>query len=320
MGAEPCYESRMHVAVVGAGALGSVYGARIARGARDARVTFVVRAARAGDTRPIVLERVDRPGDTMTLASPTRVTTIPEDADVILLAVSVNDLEEKLLADLTASSAPIVVLTPLLPDDHARLGAAFGKRLLPAMPSVAAYVNEAGVVRYWLPKVATTLVEEPRPLVPTVDELVRAMHEAGIPARLQFGTFGINAATTVAFLPIAFGLDVAGSAAALLEDRDLLTLALRAAQEGRDLGRTLGTPASWAELLTSFVGPTMFKLGVSLAERRSKEAVRYVEMHFGTKMHAQNVMMADAIARLAESRGLPSVSLRALAERLRARP
>ncbi|MFO0671034.1 MAG: 2-dehydropantoate 2-reductase N-terminal domain-containing protein [Polyangiaceae bacterium] len=310
----------MHVAVVGAGALGSVYGARIATRARDVRVSFVVRPSRVTDARPIVLERVDHPQDRITLSAPVRVAAVPGDADVVLLAVSVNDLDDALLAALRASEAAIVVLTPLLPDDFERMSRTFEKRLLPAMPSVAGYTNDAGVVRYWLPKVATTLIEEPRPLVAAVDTLVRAMHEAGIPTRFQIGTFGINAATTVTFLPLAFALDVAGSASALLGDRALLALALDGAREGRELGRMLGTPAPWAEMLTSFVGPTMLKIGVGLAERRSKEAVRYVEMHFGTKMHAQNVVMAEAIATLARTRGLPATALESLARRLRAMP
>lgn len=308
----------MHVAIVGAGALGCVYGARLAKGGR-CDVTFVVRPARVSDTSAIVIERIDGDRSSVRLDAPKRADRVPADADVILLGVSVNDLDERLNEILAASAAPIVVLTPLLPKDRDRLVAAFGKRLLPAMPSVAGYRNDAGVVRYWLPRVATTLVEEPRPMIPAVDALVRALQEAGVPSRLQIGTAEINAATTVTFLPLAFALDIAGSADALLDDRALLKLALAAAKEGQELGHALGKPAPWAELLVKFVGPTMLKIGVGMASQRSPEAVHYVEMHFGSKMHEQNVVMADAIAALAREHRVENEALAELASRLRAR-
>lgn len=315
----------MHVAIVGQGALGSVYGARLTLGSaalqsespRAVEVSFVVRPARSRDTTPILIERVDD-GSKLRIEAPRRTTTIPSEADVVLLCVSMQDLSA-LVPLLGASQAPIVALTPLLPSDRAALDNAFGSRVLSGMPSIAAYRNADGVVRYWLPRVATTLVEEPQPMVPAVDALVRALVTAGIPSRLQRDTFGINAATTVTFLPIAFALDVAGSADALLKDHALSKLAIAGAREGQALGRLLGKPAPWAELLVHFVGPTMLKIGVALAKRRSPEAVRYVETHFGTKMHAQNVAMAEEIASLARERGLAHDALDALAERVRTR-
>lgn len=308
----------MHVAIVGQGALGSVYGARLALGSGGAvDVSFVVRPARSGETTPIVIERVDD-GSKLRLEAPRRTTTIPSKADVILLCVSVQDLSS-LVPLLGSSQAPIVALTPLLPSDRSALDEAFGSRVFSGMPSIAAYQNADGVVRYWLPRVATTLIEEPQPMIPAVDALVRALVAAGVPSRLQGDTFAINAATTATFLPIAFALDVAGSAEALLADRELSKLAIAGAREGQALGRRLGKPAPWAELLAHFVGPTMLKIGVALAKRRSPEAVRYVETHFGTKMHAQNIVMAQELASLARERALPHDALDALAERVRTR-
>jgi hypothetical protein len=303
----------MHVSVVGAGALGCVYGARLAKLAR-VDVSFVVRRAR---TEPLVLQRIDAPEE-LRLETPRWTTSIPADATVLLLCVGANDLDDALVASLRAHAAPIVTLTPLLPRDYSRLRDAFGKRLLPGMPSVASYRANSGVVRYFLPRAAQTLIEEPRPLLPDIDRLTRALNEAGIGSRMQIGTYEINAATTVTFLPLAFALDVAGSVDALFDDKELLRLALAAAREGDTLGQSLGKAASWAELLASFIGPTMLKIGVGLAKRRSPEAVHYVEQHFGAKMHAQNVVMAEEIAALAESRKVPSAALNALAGRVRA--
>lgn len=317
--------SGMHVAIVGQGALGSVYGARLALGSATLQsgspgavdVSFVVRPSRSEETTPISIVRVDD-GSKHRLEAPRRITSIPSEADVVLLCVSVQDLAA-LVPLLRPSQTPIVALTPLLPSGRAALDEAFGSRVFSGMPSIAAYQSADGSVRYWLPRVATTLIEEPQPMVPAVDALVRALVTAGVPSRLQRDTFGINAATTVTFLPIALALDVAGSAEALLEDRALSKLAIAGAREGQALGRLLGKPAPWAELLVHFVGPTMLKIGVALAKRRSPEAVRYVETHFGAKMHAQNVVMAEEIASLARERGLAHDALDALAERVRTR-
>src|SRR5262245_11856832 len=139
----------MHVAVFGAGALGAVYGVRLAALA-GATVSFVVRATRASEARPIIIERV-RKHARMSLDAPVRVDRVPEDADVVVLAVHTGDLDA-LAAPLAGSDAPIVVLTPMMPRDYARMRATFGKRVLSAMPGVISYARkEDGVVRYWLP-------------------------------------------------------------------------------------------------------------------------------------------------------------------------
>ena len=99
----------MKVAVFGAGALGGVYGVRLAlRGNVD--VSFVVRPARVDSTEPIIIEAVS--GDRREkLEAPERTDHVPSDADVVLLTVGTEDLDA-LRDSLSASNAPIVVLTP----------------------------------------------------------------------------------------------------------------------------------------------------------------------------------------------------------------
>src|SRR5262245_19091842 len=82
---------RMKVCVFGAGALGCVYGVRLAvRGNVD--VAFVVRPARVSSTDPIVIERV-RGNLREAIDAPLRSEVVPSDADVVLLAVGTEDLE-----------------------------------------------------------------------------------------------------------------------------------------------------------------------------------------------------------------------------------
>ena len=131
----------MHVAVFGAGALGGVYGVLLAtRGGVD--VTFVVRPSRVSSREPIAIESV-RKDRRDVIEAPRRSDVVPGDADVILLAVGTEDLaalerpiglstgsggtppeppEGASSAPLrsASSTAPIVILTPMMPKGSIR--------------------------------------------------------------------------------------------------------------------------------------------------------------------------------------------------------
>ena len=298
----------MRVAIVGAGALGSVYGARLRRFA-GCEVSVVARAPAPPSV--VRLERVED-GEVLRWEVPARVTTAPSDADVILAFVRYEQLGS-LPERVRGSSAPVVVMTPMMLADHAALSAALPDRVLTGMPSVVSYVNDAGAVRYWLPQVATTFVEE-GPGVAA--ELVKRLTRAEIGAKLATDVLVRNVATTVSFIPLTMALDAAGSIDALLHDHALLGIAFHATDEGRELGRAVGKAEAWASTLLRFVGPMTLKMGVGLARSRAPEAVAYVEQHFGRKLHAQNVVMARRIIDLAVERGTPHEALNELLERL----
>jgi 2-dehydropantoate 2-reductase len=302
----------MHVAIVGAGALGSVYGARLARFG-GCEVSVVGRTP--GPPASARLERVDD-GDVLEWRMPAKVDRVPAAADVVVACVRYEQLEG-VVARVQGSRAPVVMMTPMMPQDHARLSAALPGRVLAAMPSVVAYQNEAGAIRYWLPGVATTFVEGATPAGAEA-ELVRRMERAEIHAKVASDVLTRNVATTVSFIPLAMALDVAGSIDALLEDEVLLKLAFDAADEGRELGRAVGKAEAWASMLLRFVGPLTLKMGVGMARSRAPEAVRYVDDHFGRKLHAQNVAMAERMVELAREKGTRGEALTVLFERLRA--
>jgi hypothetical protein len=65
-----------------------------------------------------------------------------------------------------------------------------------------------------------------------------------------------------------------------------------------------------------FVGKRMLRVGAKLGKSRSPEAFAYVELHFGRKLHAQNVAMARAMVDLAKTKGTPFVATSALLARL----
>jgi len=309
----------MRVAIVGAGALGSVYGGRLAKLAA-CDVSVVARAV--GPPSLARLERIED-GEVLNWPMPARVSTAPSDADVILAFVRYEQLAS-LPARVGAGSAPVVVMTPMMPEDHALLSAALPGRILTGMPGAVSYRNDAGAVRYWLPQVATTFVEQP-PIATdgasagineTARDLVKRLTRAAIGAKLAPDVLTRNVATTVSFIPLAMALDAAGGIDAFLQDRALLSLAFHAVDEGRELGRAVGKAEPWAATLLRFVGPLTLKVGVGLARSRAPEALAYVEQHFGRKLHAQNVAMARSMVNLATQKGTRDEALRALFDRL----
>ena len=304
----------MRVCIVGAGALGSVYGARLARWG-GCEVSVVARAAAPPAT--LRLEKVDD-GDVLVWNAPARQTEPPTDVDAILAFVRYDQLEA-LPARVGSSRAPVIVLTPMMPRDHARLAEALPGRVVTGMPSVVSYLNDAGAIRYWLPRSATTLVEQcsAAGANTTEAELVKRLTRAEIRARLEPGVLERNVATTVSFIPLAMALDAARSLDALLADPALLSLALDATREGRELGQAVGKAEAWASTLLRFIGPRMLKIGVGMARSRSPEALAYAEQHFGHKLHAQNVAMAEQMVDLARDKGTPYARMAELLVRLR---
>jgi hypothetical protein len=307
----------MHVAILGAGALGRVYGVRLATAqAGHPDISFVVRPARVSERGAFPIVRIDGDRAEHTLPEPVRTLAVPAHADVVLVCVRAEQMVEVLPLLSQRPAASVVLLTPMMPHEYERIAQRLGPRVRAAMPGVVAYVNPEGVTRYWLPRVAPTLIDEPRPPIATVTELVAALQASGVPTCLELGVHEMNPATTVAFIPLVMGLDAAGSIDALLADRALLGLSIRATKEGLQLSKRLGRAAGWVGMLTRFVGPRMLKIGVAIGRSRSPEAVRYVEEHFGRKLRAQNVEMATAMIELAREKGTSHAALESLHARL----
>ena len=65
----------MRIAIVGAGALGRVYGVRLALAGEDVR--FVVRPSRAASPEPFILEQVNGDKERSVLDHPKLVTSVP---------------------------------------------------------------------------------------------------------------------------------------------------------------------------------------------------------------------------------------------------
>ena len=316
----------MHVAVVGAGSLGRVFGVRLAKA--GVAVDFVVRAAARAEARDAIrIEQVHV--DSMTLEAPSWVTSVPAHADIVLVCVRGDQLDDALMEALRAGpSVPVVVMTPMLPRTYARVradlgmrtGMGMGTRLVAAMSSVVGYTNASGVTRYWISKVAKTLIDEPRTKEPALTAFVEALARAGIDTAFEPAVHETNAATMILFLPLTFGLDAAGSIDALMDDDALSATMFRASDEARALADRCGKVAFWVSLVTRFLGARTIRMGIGLLRNRSPEAIAFIEEHFGRKGHAQNVAMAAEACALAEEKGTAHDALDELLARLRRSP
>ncbi|WP_437721932.1 ketopantoate reductase family protein [Sorangium sp. So ce861] len=317
----------MRISIVGAGALGQVYGVRLAAQGDD--VTFVVRPERVDDARPFVIEQVNSADRRDTLERPRLAADIPADAEVVLVTVRFDQLapgpggaapraaEGRTVADLIVRgpSVPVVVLTPLLPPQRARLEEAALRRITPAMPSVSGYLDERGVVRYWIVGFASTLIDDEGGAPaeqPRLEELARRLTSADLPARLDPDVGAQNAATTTAFFPLIAAIDAGGGTSALLDNEGVLGTALEATRECMALADRVGAVAPWTKLLTRAIGPFTLKPGFALARVAAPEALRFLDAHFGPKLHAQHLAMGAAVLEMGREHG---VSLPAL-ERL----
>ena len=304
----------LHVAIVGAGSLGSVYGVRLALG--GSTVTFVVRPGRQADTRPLRIERVGS-ADGLELASPGRSASIPSDADVVILAVRAESVDERLQSLLLAApEAPLLTLTPFMPATLERMRELLGSRVVVGMPGVVAYAAHGGVVRYWLFRVAPTRIDDRGRSMPAVRTLCERLLEAGVPTRFEPHVDTTNSATTITFLPLVLALDVAGGTArAAVADRALLALALDAVGECREVASAVGAAPAWVAVLARLVGPRGIRLGHGFARRAFPESVTFFEQHFGSKTHAQNVLLGREVVALGRARGFSMSALSCLAER-----
>jgi ketopantoate reductase len=306
----------MHVTILGAGALGRVYGLKLR--AQGADVAFVARAGLETDERPFVIEQVNGAKRREELDRPIRVTSVPAHTDFVLVAVRADQLEAIVPLVAAAPKAVVVVLTPMIPGPPSGLE----RRVIAAMPGFVGFIDDRDVVRYWTTTTfASTLLDEPRDesVHAQVEELARRLMKCGLDARLEKDVARQNLATTTAFFPLLAALDVGGGVDGALGDKELFALALDAFKECEALARKVGHVVSWAGLLTKFVGPFTLKPGIALAKRIAPEPVRFVEAHFGNKLHAQHVAMGEAILKMGAAQGEAMPSLNELMNKVKAR-
>lgn len=322
----------MHVVVLGAGALGRIYGVRLA--ATGVAVSFLVRNSRVDESFSFVVEQVNGEKRRDLIDRPKRITAIPNDATLVLLTVRFdqidrirNDPDDELATLLRKGPAvPVLVMSPMLHPQLEALKRVVGQRVVSAMPGAAGYVDDVddrGVVRYWATGIAPTFLDDGASgdantlFRDILEVLARRLTNDGMPTRFERDVASLNAASTTAFFPLIAAIDAGHGVDGVLGDKELLETALAADKECDALAKKIGKVAPWAQLLTRFVGPYTIKPGVSLARRVAPETVRFVERHFGRKLHAQHLAMGTTIRELGRERGLDMPHLDRLLAKLR---
>jgi hypothetical protein len=301
----------MNITVVGAGALGAVYGTKLAHAAR---VVFVVRDLDRAP-RLIHIDRINGPaphGDV--LDAPLMATDIPADTHAVLCTVRVDQIDGPLVEKLARANVPVLMLAPVLPPREAFLRDKLGDRYVAAMPGVIAYeptdTPHERRVRYWMPKSSPTLIA-------AHPELVGLLHQVGLPAEMTDRAGAIQSATTIAFFPILTGIAAAGgSIDAMANNKEIMKLGFAATKESRALAKTVGELPSWANLFFKFSSPLLAKAGIKLGQSKAPEAFVFLEKHFGSKLAAQNVAVFHDIEVLANERGIPIDATRRLVSML----
>jgi 2-dehydropantoate 2-reductase len=307
----------MRALVVGAGAVGQVYGRHLARG--GAEVAFLVKPAHAARARSgFTLYSLNRPRRQR--ADPERftgfevVTTVAEAAgtpcDQMYLAVSSTALRQgPWLAELTAAMdrATMVLLQPGPDDRRLALAHVPAARLVHGIISLVSYLAplpgetrfpEPGVA-YWQPPLAASPLEGEQ-----VAAVVAALRAGGLAARRSKGVAALAAHGTALLMPVIAALAAEGWSLSSLRRSARLPLALRAA---RQAGATIGSPTPIALRLAG--RPGLLGLALRLAPLLTPfDLEGYLRAHF-TKVGAQTRDFLRAYRALAAGAGLPGDAL-----------
>jgi 2-dehydropantoate 2-reductase len=312
----------MHVTFVGAGALGRIYGTRLASIGAD--TAFVVRPRRLRETTSFVIEERSGGKRRDTLAAPTRVADVPTNTDVVVVTVRfdqlLGDARDPILPKLLAGPrVPIVILTPMMPSEHARFEEALGRPIVSAMPGVAGYLADHDVVHYWHSTLVPTFIEEriedPKESA-AVDRFAHRLAASDLAVARATGVAALNAATTITFFPLIAAIGAAGDVQRALADAELLSLALAAARETARLARRVGKPAPLATMALRLANPSRLRAVMTAGRAITPELVHFLGEHFGPKLHDQHVAMGASIVALGAERGCALPALEELLQRV----
>lgn len=293
----------MRVLVVGAGAVGQVYGLHLQRG--GAEVTWFVRDKyRAAAERGFDLYRLRGRGQ----PEPVRlegcsVVSRPDEVaarrfDQVYLAVSSPALGGPWLAELIAATgdATIVTLQPGQDDREVLLAAGVPvDRLVSGMITLISYAaplpGETRFPRpgmaYWFPPMAPCPMSGPRERAAAV---VGALRAGKLPARLHPDVLRVAAFPPAILMPLLVALETAGWSLREVVRGDPLARGTRAAREALAVtavttGRRPPLGARW------MVRPWMLRLALAVARRVIPLPLEvYLREHF-TKVHDQTIML-----------------------------
>jgi 2-dehydropantoate 2-reductase len=175
----------MRILVVGAGAVGGYFGARLAEAGRD--VTFLVRKKRAAQLKEKGLQIVSPCGDVALRPKTTIAGDITSPFDVVLVSVKSYALAGA-IDDFTAAVGPDTIIVPLLNgmrhldiliDRFAR------ERVLGGFCMVSAVLDDDGRVRHLTSMQSLAYGELDGRITPRLQKLHETIHGAGFDAHMS---------------------------------------------------------------------------------------------------------------------------------------
>ncbi|MFG1946730.1 ketopantoate reductase family protein [Nonomuraea sp. NPDC048826] len=292
----------MKVLIVGAGALGQVFGSWLAAG--GARVSYLVKPGRekwADGGAPVTRLRSGRAPVTGRLVPYEVMSEAAGTWDMVWLCVDSGALRGETVARLSGSTAGATIVTIGQDlDDLDTLARLWPKeRIVQAAPMVLAFPAPSGMT-YWTPPGAATGVSGPR-----APQVVAALRAGGARAR-RVRRAGAGEMTAARMIPFIAALEQAGWTLPRLDGAAAAgreAVAVVAARHGRRAA--LSAPA-WAARLALRVLPRLTPF----------DLWPYLEAHF-TKVGAQTRLMLDGWIAEGAARGLPVEHLKALREGLK---
>lgn len=302
------------VLIVGAGALGQVYGRHLALG--GAEVTFLVKekyvaAAREGFTMFRLSaggrrERVRFEGfGVVTAASP--------EFDEVWLAVSSDALRGPWFDELLAriGSATLVVLQPGIEERELVLGKSLHDKVVFGLPSIVSYhaplADEGGEegTAYLLPPLAKSVFSGPG-----AQAIARRLRAGGMGAGRVADAVWAGVVPTSILITHVAALELAGWSFAAARKSPHLAVAARAAREAMVVAARHFRRAP--PLVRFAVRPLTMKLVGWLARLFAPFDVEaYLRVHF-TKTGAQTRLLLERFAAIGEAEGVEIEALRAL--------
>lgn len=226
----------LDIAVVGAGAVGQVFGGRLA--AAGHRIFLVARADRvpAINEHGLRLRRHDGQEELIPVSGSAPALDSSKRWDYVLVAVRAEQLDEVLasLEHCGAHGRALVICTAIWGPQPSYRIRAFEETLVLSPGIIAGEVD--GAIRYYLWRTAVGPLAGP--LTAAAEELVVALRAAGVPTRVRKDVARSYATFLAAALPWALAIEDNGfEPAALARDRTRCSLAGRAAHEALALIR-----------------------------------------------------------------------------------
>jgi 2-dehydropantoate 2-reductase len=321
--------ARLRVLVVGAGAVGLVYGTHLQRG--GAEVALYVRERRRAEAEAgYALTRVGVLGGRTTHSFvPDRVVTSADevrvlDPDQAWVATATDALDEPWLASVLAASARalVVFLQPggdalermktLVPDETRRVRGAIAMTSWHAPLEGSSEPREKATPNgyaYLFPPLAPTGLEGPR-----ASEAIEALRRGGCPAARANVTASLAHGSAI-LLPHMAALEAAGWSIATLASREISELAASSSREALTIAsRRTGIAEPFAR---RFARGWVTRLAARVARWIVPFDLEvYLRVHF-LKVRAQTMLILDEYVRDGTGLGLPHDAIARLRERIR---